>query len=71
MSDTLEAKGKSLRAGVGDTIVTINQKKSLPNVFGEADIFGRTTPTGLITVQYLGANGGVAQAASPAAPIST
>lgn len=49
--------GESLVAGVGDTLLTINTEKSLPNVFGKADVFGRTTPTGMITVQYLGSSG--------------
>ena len=46
-----------LEAGIGDTILTIKSEKSLPNAFGNADIFGRKTPTGLTTVQYLGSNG--------------
>lgn len=53
--------GQSLVAGVGDTIITINNEKNLPNAFGKADIFGRTTPTGMITVQYLGSNGPIAK----------
>jgi hypothetical protein len=61
MSETLQTKDTNLRAGIGDTIVTINQKKSLPNAFGQADVFGRTTPTGMVTVQYLGGNGQVAR----------
>jgi hypothetical protein len=56
-SEVVQSRGSALRAGPGDTIVTVNQRKSLPNAFGKADVFGRTTPTGMVTVQYLGAQG--------------
>lgn len=56
-SEVAQPRGAALRAGPGDTIVTVNQRKSLPNVVGRADVFGRTTPTGLVTVQYLGMQG--------------
>lgn len=56
-----EPLGQQLQAGIGDTILTINAEKSLPNAFGNADIFGRTTPTGMITVQYLGSDGLIAK----------
>ncbi|MCH8173308.1 MAG: hypothetical protein IIA70_08400 [Proteobacteria bacterium] len=49
-----------LIAGVGDTVVNIEKEKNLPNVFGKADIFGRKTPTGRITIIYLGVNDGKA-----------
>lgn len=55
-----QPKGRTLKAGLGDTVLVVSQKKSLPNAFGNADIFGRTTPTGAITVQYLGSKNGVA-----------
>lgn len=45
-----------LVAGVGDTVLNISKEKNLPNVFGASDIFGRKTPTGMTTVQYLGLN---------------
>jgi hypothetical protein len=35
-------------------------KKNLPNIVGKSDMFGRTTPTGVETVQYLGARDGKA-----------
>ncbi|MDO8838518.1 MAG: hypothetical protein Q7V31_06275 [Parvibaculum sp.] len=60
-----------LRAGIGDAIVTINSEKSLPNAFGRADLFGRTTPTGLITVQYLGTDGTNAKFVRRAVDINT
>lgn len=49
-----------LTAGVGETIVKINTFKSLPNAYGKADIFGRTTPTGLVTLQFMGSKSGKA-----------
>lgn len=44
----------SLVAGVGDTIIEIDTRESLPNLFGNADLFGRTRPTGKIFLIYLG-----------------
>ena len=49
-----------LTAGVGDTVLRIATEKDLPNAFGRADIFGRKTPTGMTTVQYLGLRDGKA-----------
>jgi hypothetical protein len=43
-----------LVAGVGDTVIAVDTQESLPNVVGRADIFGRTRPTGRISVIYLG-----------------
>lgn len=60
-----------LYAGIGDPIITINTEKSLPNAFGQADVFGRTTPTGMITVQYLGSEGTVARFVRRAVDINT
>lgn len=52
--------GTPLAASVGDTVLQVSREKNLPNVMGKADIFGRTTPTGVETVQYLGARDGKA-----------
>tara|TARA_R110002110_G_scaffold284800_6_gene498862 strand:- start:2312 stop:2845 length:534 start_codon:yes stop_codon:yes gene_type:complete len=60
-----------LKAGIGDSIITVNTAKSLPNAFGQADIFGRTTPTGMITVQYLGSDGTTAKFIRRAVDIDT
>lgn len=60
-----------LYAGIGDPIITISMEKSLPNAFGQADVFGRTTPTGMITVQYLGSEGTVARFVRRAVDINT
>src|SRR5262245_5603024 len=50
--------GQMLRVGVGDVIIHAETREPLPNVFGAPDIFGRTRPTGLVTVQYGGIQGG-------------
>jgi hypothetical protein len=39
-------------AGVGDLVFRATTAQSLPNVFGRADIWGRTTPTGQTSVVY-------------------
>ncbi|NOD92832.1 hypothetical protein GS636_08550 [Ruegeria sp. HKCCD4884] len=48
-------------AGVGDTVLTIENTESLPNAFGAADILGRTRPTGTTTVYFNGYSNGKAQ----------
>jgi len=50
--------GIQLTASVGDTVLRVSREKNLPNIVGKADIFGRKTPTGIETVQYLGARNG-------------
>lgn len=50
--------GTPLTASVGDTVLRVSREKNLPNIMGKSDIFGRTTPTGVETVQYLGAKDG-------------
>ena len=49
-----------LVAGIGDTIYKSTTEKNLPNAFGKADIFGRTTPTATTTIIYEGLRDGVA-----------
>lgn len=49
--------GKPLVAGIGDTVLDLRLKESLPNVFGKADIYGRTRDTGRVIVRYIGAQG--------------
>jgi hypothetical protein len=51
----VEATGKPLTVPVGGTIATINKQKDLPNVFGNADIYGRKVDTGMIKIVYKGA----------------
>ena len=49
-----------LAASVGDIVLRVAREKNLSNIVGKSDIFGRTTPTGIDTVQYLGVNDGKA-----------
>ncbi len=53
-SRLVQTLDKPLVAGVGDAIIEIDTRESLPNIVGKADIFGRTRPTGKIFVIYLG-----------------
>lgn len=46
-----------MNARVGDVVLRAEGRESLPNVFGNADIFGRTRPTGLTTIQFGGMQG--------------
>ena len=48
------APGKALIAGVGDVVLDLRLKESLPNAFGKADIFGRTREAGRVVVRYVG-----------------
>ena len=50
--------GTPLTASVGDTVLRVSREKNLPNIVGKSDIFGRTTPTGVETVQYMGVKDG-------------
>lgn len=52
--------GTPLTASVGDTVLRISREKNLPNIVGKSDIFGRMTPTGIETVQYMGVRDGKA-----------
>lgn len=52
--------GRELVAGNGDVVAKITTEKSMPNAFGKADIFGRSTPTGQTTVIYEGVKNGQA-----------
>ena len=50
--------GTQLTASVGDTVLRVSREKNLPNIVGKSDIFGRKTPTGVETVQYMGVKDG-------------
>jgi hypothetical protein len=50
----IEATDKTLTVPVGGTLTTINKQKSLPNAFGKADVFQRTTNAGMIKLIYKG-----------------
>lgn len=43
-----------LYAGVGDSLVRVTLKESLPNAFGGSDIFGRKRDRGFIEIRYMG-----------------
>lgn len=43
-----------LYAGVGDNLVRIALKESLPNAFGGSDIFGRKRDRGFVDIRYMG-----------------
>lgn len=47
-------------AGPGDIVMSFQSRRSLPNIVGKADLFGRTTDAGHTTVRYLGTRGGQA-----------
>ena len=49
-----EPVGRVITVPVGGTIATINKEKSLPNVFGRADLYGRKVDEGLIKIVYKG-----------------
>ena len=51
------AVGQSLTVGVGDVVLRVDSRESMPNAFGRADLFGRTRPTGFATIQYGGMQG--------------
>jgi hypothetical protein len=45
------------RAGPGDTVISLELRRPLPNIFGKPDIFGRTISAGRTTVRFLGTEG--------------
>ena len=49
-----------LMAGIGDAVYKSTTEKNLPNAFGKADLFGRTTPTATTTVIFEGVRDGIA-----------
>lgn len=51
------AIGQNLTAGIGDVVLRVDGRESMPNAFGRADLFGRTRPTGFTTIQYGGMQG--------------
>jgi hypothetical protein len=52
--------GQTLSAGPGDTVMDFRSRRSLPNIVGKADLFGRTTNAGRTSIRYLGTRGGQA-----------
>jgi hypothetical protein len=49
--------GRPRVAGPGDTVLDMRLTESLPNVFGKADIYGRTRDRGRVIVRYVGQQG--------------
>jgi hypothetical protein len=43
-------------ASTGDIVLRVNRMDDLPNVFGRADLFGRTRDRGFTEVRYMGLN---------------
>lgn len=71
-SESLDREiGITQEAGVGDAIVKITSEKSLPNAFGKADLYGRTTPTGITAIIYRGLEQGDAVFIRRSADIET
>ena len=52
--------GSVMSAGPGDVVLSFQSRKALPNAFGKADLFGRTTNAGGTTVRFVGSQGGQA-----------
>ncbi len=49
--------GSVMSAGPGDTVLKFQSRRALPNAFGKADLFGRTTNAGGTTVRFVGSRG--------------
>ncbi|MGQ4274952.1 hypothetical protein [Terrihabitans sp. B22-R8] len=54
---TSAVAGRELTAGPGDVVMEFKATKPLPNAFGSADIFGRTTDAGRTIVRFVGSQG--------------
>jgi hypothetical protein len=53
-ASTQQALGKALLAGPGDVVLRIDRERSLTNVVGKADIWGRKTNEGFSEVRFAG-----------------
>lgn len=54
---TSRADGQVREAGPGDVVLSFESRRSLPNIVGRADLWGRTTNAGGTTVRFIGASG--------------
>lgn len=54
---TTPATNQVREAGPGDVVMSFESRRSLPNIVGKADIWGRTTNAGGTTVRFVGSNG--------------
>lgn len=52
--------GQATQANVGDAVLALKITEPLPNVFGKADMFGRTRDVGQVIVRYMGERNSVA-----------
>jgi hypothetical protein len=59
-SDLVSGAGVVLTAGPGDTVMDFQLSRSLPNAFGQADVFGRRTNAGRTVVRFVGVQNGAA-----------
>jgi hypothetical protein len=48
------AENKEVYSSVGDVLIKITLKDSLPNAFGGADIFGRKRERGFVEIRFMG-----------------
>jgi hypothetical protein len=48
------AENREIYSSVGDVLVKVTLKDSLPNVFGKADIFGRKRDRGFVEIRFMG-----------------
>lgn len=60
-TEGVETAQGALVAGVGDAVLEVVQRESMPNAFGGADIFGRTRATGTVALYYAGRSGKAAR----------
>ena len=70
-TDVKQSIGTPFMVGIGDAAYTATLEKSLPNLFGKADLYGRTTPTGKVQVVYAGVKDGVAKFVRSSVDIET
>lgn len=47
-------EGKETYASVGDVLLKVSLRESLPNAFGGADIFGRKRGRGFVEIRFMG-----------------
>lgn len=57
---TLQSSAETLTTRTGQPVLEVIQLKSLPNIFGKADLYGRRTVTGAVSVHYAGLRDGQA-----------
>ncbi len=57
---TLQTNAETLTTKTGQPVLEVIQLKSLPNIFGKADLYGRRTVTGAVSVHYAGLRDGQA-----------